>query len=84
MSNLKETKARLVKEQKALDDNIGKIDKFLVSEAGVALNGCDTNLLKEQKVAMTNYSKILGKRIGRMETAIAAEERDARVAKAAE
>lgn len=58
---------RVREEKRALDENLQRLSAFLVTEKFEALNFAEQADLHAQKVAMTTYSEVLGRRIAAFE-----------------
>lgn len=54
---------RMVTEKKELDERLGKLEAFLVTDTYNNLSQREKKLLKDQAETMANYSRILGERI---------------------
>ena len=54
---------RVIAEQKELDSKIVKLDAFVSSYQYSVLTKPERDMMRRQRVAMVNYSNVLGERI---------------------
>ena len=60
---MKDHERRVVHEKYELDERIGKLEKFLLTDTCLNLPFAERNLLVQQFNVMKEYSSILGQRI---------------------